>query len=85
MQKPTSAIRTGADLIGHIMRLGTPGTQQRDFISAINRVAALTGRDPSRLNLDIPELRRDLNAIRPAKWGLSKKSFANSEAGLEPR
>ena len=83
MEQLAACCRTGRDLILQLGELELPEERRRDFISSINRVACLSGLDPSGLDLDdIDGLRRDLNGIRPAKAGISKKTMANIRASF---
>lgn len=57
-------------------------TQQRDMISAVNRVATFLNRPPADLPTDAPSLRELLASIHPAQAGISAKSLSNVKTAL---
>lgn len=56
---------------------GLSATRLRDLRSAVKRVAALLGEDPSSILLDLPAISTRLAAVNPVAAGLTPKSFAN--------
>src|SRR5215204_4471084 len=80
MNAHADPIRTAADLRAMLDSTGLPPLRHRDMASAINRISALVGSQPAHLTLDVPILRRQLAAIRPAAHGISAKTLANLRA-----
>ena len=70
-------LRTGADLLATLQQAAIPAERRRDLISALNRIAAMSGCDPAALVLDVPTLRARIGSIRPAAHGVSAKTFSN--------
>lgn len=57
-------------------------TRRRDLCSAVRRVAGMLARDPARLPASLPEIRRALAGITPARAGISTKTFQNLRSDL---
>ena len=73
-----------SDLIVAVERdTGLSETQQRDSVSAIERVAAFIGEDPARIPLDLPTISAKLATISPAAVGLTNKSFATIRSNFK--
>ncbi len=56
--------------------------RRRDLCSAVRRIAGLLGRDPARIPASVPEIRRALADVNPARAGISPKTFQNHQSNL---
>src|SRR5215472_6053405 len=73
-----AAVLTLAEAIAHLERDSTLSpTRRRDLLSAVTRVAELIGADPQTTPASVPVLRPLINKVRPARHGLSKKTWSN--------
>jgi hypothetical protein len=53
------------------------GTRRRDLVSAVKRVAALLGNEPSAVPLDMAAISAPLAAVNPVAVGITSKRLAN--------
>jgi hypothetical protein len=60
-----------------IRQTDLPDTRKRDLLSALRRLAAMAGCAPEALRVDVPALRKVLNAARPAAYEMSVSTFSN--------
>ena len=77
MNTHTYPVRTAADVLAMLAAADLPPLRRRDLVSAVNRVSEIVGCDPALLSLDVPALRGQLAAIRPAAEGISPKTLSN--------
>ena len=68
---------TMADVMAMIGHSDLPARRKRDLLSAIRRVSDITGCTPASLKVDVPALRKALDAVRPAAHGMSAATFSN--------
>src|SRR5690242_10138720 len=57
-------------------------TRRRDLISAVRRISAMTGVDPRSTPATMRALRASLNKVRPARYGLSFKTWSTLRANF---
>lgn len=68
---------TVADLIKNVQSSSFDTIYRRDTVSAIRRIARMIGASPQSIILEVPSLRDDLTAIRPAAHGITVKTLSN--------
>ena len=83
MDGNTIAILTFDDVIRRIEEdASLLPAQRRDRISAIRRVCEIMGLDPKVVPASLEYLRPLLKRVRPAKYGLQPKTWANIRSNL---
>ncbi len=68
---------TFADVLASVASADITLVRRRDMISSINRLCEMAGRSPADMPADACALRTELRKIRPAKFGVSVKTFSN--------
>jgi integrase len=74
--------KTLADVLAIVASADIAPVRRRDMISAINRLCEMAGRSPSDIPADACALRAQLRGVRPAKFGVSAKTFSNQRSLL---
>lgn len=77
MSQVTPSRATLADVISAVSQANLSDLQRRDQISAVRTVARLLGTSPEAILLDIPMLRKRLEALSPETAGVSPGRWAN--------
>jgi integrase len=72
--KPNTTL---ADILVIVTAADFAAARRRDLISSINRVCEMAGRSPSDMPAEASALRAELCKIRPARFGISAKTFSN--------
>ena len=68
---------TMADLIKYVQSSTSGTIHCRDTVSALKRLSSMMGQSPQSISLDVPRLRANLTAIRPAAHGITLKTLSN--------
>jgi hypothetical protein len=74
---PVEDLGSLRDLIAFVNQQDLPPARKRDTLSSIRRTCGLLDRSPESVPLDVSELRRLLQTIRPEAHGISHKSLSN--------
>ncbi len=82
MQTLNEKPNTLADVLAIVAAADLAPVRRRDMISAINRFCEMAGRSPSETPPEACEVRAELRKIRPAKFGVSAKTFSNLKCSL---
>ena len=78
----TAAEYLRADEIARLTGVSVRTARRRDMISSINRICEMAGRSPSDAPAEASAIRAELRKIRPAKFGVSAKTFSNQRSLL---
>ena len=73
---------TLADVLAIVAAADLAPERRRDLISSINRICEMVGRSPSDVPAEANALRAELRKIRPARFGVSAKTFSNQRSAL---
>jgi hypothetical protein len=68
---------TLTDVLAIVAAADLAPARRRDLISSINRICEMAGRSPSGVPAEASAIRSELRKIRPAKFGVSAKTFSN--------
>ncbi|MGO9390701.1 hypothetical protein [Rhodoblastus sp.] len=82
MATPKNKPNTLADVLAIVAAADLAPARRRDLISSINRLCEMAGRSPSDVPAEASALRAELRKIRPAKFGVSAKTFSNQRSLL---
>lgn len=73
---------TLADVLIIVAAANLAPARRRDLISSINRLCEMAGRSPLDMRAEAGALRAELRKIRPARFGVSAKTFSNQKSLL---
>ncbi len=82
MTIPNHKPNTLADVLQMAAAADFDPTRRRDVVSSINRICEMAGRPPSDMSAEARALRAELRKIRPARFGVSAKTFSNQRSLL---
>jgi hypothetical protein len=73
---------TLADVLAIVAAADLAPARRRDMISSINRICEMAGCSPADVPAEASAMRAELRKIRPAKFGVSAKTFSNQRSLL---
>ena len=82
MSTPNDMPNTLADVLAIVAAADLAPARRRDMISSINRLCEMAGCSPFEMRAEACALRAELRKIRPAKFGVSAKTFSNLRSCL---
>ncbi|MGO9942198.1 MAG: hypothetical protein ACLPIC_05410 [Rhodoblastus sp.] len=82
MTSPNNKPNSLADVLAIVAAADLAPARRRDMISSINRLCEMAGRSLSAAPAEASAIRAELRKIRPARFGVSAKTFSNQRSLL---